>query len=94
MAVGTTFLNFLASAKELVTKQKQIFGKYNPFMTIRILSMDEQLLPTIATIQSKIQFLSEARQQSLLFNVLPKQSNFNIKYISKGKLKGVKSHVI
>jgi hypothetical protein len=90
MTAGTTFLNFLASAKELVTKQKQIFSKFNPFMTLRILSMDEQLLPAITKIQPKLQFLSEARQQALLFNILPKHQNFNIKYISKGKVKGVK----
>jgi len=90
MMAGTTFFNFLASAKELVTKHTQTLGKYNPFMTLRILSMDEQLLPAIAIIQPKLQFLSESRQQSLLFNILPKHSNFNIKYISKGKVKGAK----
>jgi hypothetical protein len=90
MSIENTFLSFLNSAKELVTKQKQSFKKYNPFMTFRILSMNESILPTLATFQSKLQLLSESRQQALLFHVLPKQQNFNMKYISKGKIKGDK----
>jgi hypothetical protein len=81
------FLQFLNSAKELVTKKPIQDSEFNSFMVMRILSMDDKILPSLSEIQPTMKFLSADRQKALLYHVLEKRPSFYVKFLSKKKNK-------
>lgn len=75
----------LKKSKKRLTETQTFKKHMSSFMLCRYLSMRDELLPYIAIMQKNVNVLSSEQFYKWCYDVIPKQKNGFIKYMSKPK---------